>query len=219
MIEFNHVTKIYHMGKTKFKALKGISFKIEKGELVAIIGPSGSGKSTTMNILGLLDKPTTGQYLLEGKETANLSSNELARLRNQKIGFVFQAFFLLPKLTALQNVGLPLFYAHEKRKIIKQCAMEMLEKMDMEKFASHKPNELSGGQKQRVAIARALVSKPELILADEPTGALDSKTGKQVLDLMVHQAEGTTIIIITHDPEIAKRVPRIIQIYDGMIKE
>lgn len=217
MIEIENVTKTYYTGSVAYQALKGVNFSVAAGEVVAIIGPSGCGKSTTMNILGLLDKPTTGRYLLNGKETMHLLGNQLAELRNREIGFIFQAFFLLPRLTALQNVGLPLFYARENPSVIKKRSMEMLEKVGMANFALHKPNELSGGQKQRVAIARALVTQPRIILADEPTGALDTKTSHKVLDLMIHQAQGTTVIIITHDPEIASHCPRVIEMRDGHV--
>lgn len=217
MIELDKVTKVYQMGKLTYQALKGVSFRIERGELVAIIGPSGSGKTTTMNMLGLLDNPSTGHYLLGGKDTTLLSANELADMRNRKIGFVFQFFFLLPRLTALQNVGLPLFYSRQKAEYIKEKSLEMLKRVGMIDFAHHKPNELSGGQKQRVAIARALVNEPEIILADEPTGSLDSKATQEILDLLTHQLKGTTVIIITHDPNVAKQCPRVLEIYDGVI--
>jgi putative ABC transport system ATP-binding protein len=218
MIELEDVTKTYYMAETRYEALKGISFKIGTGELLAIMGPSGSGKTTLMNILGLMDKPTEGHYRLDGIETKLLSNNELAQLRNQKIGFVFQYFFLLPRLSALQNVGLPLLYAGEKRKNIRTRALEMLKKVEMERYAEHNPNELSGGQRQRVAIARALICRPHMILADEPTGALDTKTTDIVMDLLVHQAKETTVIIVTHNPDVAKYCPRIIEIRDGLIK-
>lgn len=219
MIEFKNVTKTYLMGKTKFEALRGLDFKIETGELVAIVGPSGSGKSTTMQILGLLDKPTTGVYLLDGEDTSHLTRNEQAYLRNRMIGFIFQSFFLLPKLTAIQNVGLPLFYAGVNSREIKQRAQAILDRVEMLPFADHKPNELSGGQKQRVAIARALIGTPKILLADEPTGALDTATSEVVLDLMIHQAKGTTVVIITHDKDVAAQCPRIIEIRDGLIQE
>ena len=219
MIDLEHVTKTYQMGTNTYEALRGIDLHVGRGDLAAIIGSSGSGKSTTMNILGLLDKPTSGRYVLAGEDTSHLSSNQLAHLRNRKIGFIFQSFFLLPRLSALHNVGLPMEYANWPAKKIRQRALEMLERVDMKQFAHHKPNELSGGQKQRVAIARALVLEPEIILADEPTGALDSKTSDDVLQLLINQAEGTTVIIITHDPEVAAACPRVIKIYDGLIKE
>lgn len=219
VIVFDNVTKTYTMGPNSFQALKGVSFQIEKGELVAIIGASGSGKTTTMNILGLLDKSTSGRYLLEGEDPKNHTLDELAMLRNKKIGFVFQAFFLLPRLNALQNVGLPLQYGHTTPEEIYKRSMAMLEKVGMAKFAMHRSNELSGGQKQRVAIARALVGQPPILLADEPTGALDSATTDVILNLMfeLHREYGSTVIIITHNPEVAQRCPRIIEIRDGLI--
>ena len=219
LIKFDNITKTYQTGKNEFTALKGITFTIDTGEHVAIIGPSGSGKSTTMHIIGLLDRLTTGHYYFNGKETIELSYNELAALRNRTIGFVFQSFFLLPKLTALQNVGLPLFYRNVSKKESKERCMDILEKVGMADYATHRPYELSGGQQQRVAIARALVGEPKIILADEPTGALDSKTSDVIMELLLHQAKGTTVIIITHDPEVAKECRRVIKIYDGMIKE
>jgi len=217
MIKLENVTKTYIMGANEFQALKGISFDIKQGEVVAIMGPSGCGKTTTMNILGLLDHPTSGHYYLEGEESTHLSKNELAYVRNKKIGFVFQSFFLLPKLNAMQNVGLPLFYANVDPKVIREKSMRMLEKVEVAEYARHKPNELSGGQQQRVAIARALVQEPSIILADEPTGALDSKTSELILKLLlVHRGE-TTVLIITHDEEVANQCPRIITIRDGLV--
>lgn len=217
MIKFENVTKVYHTGETSFEALKGVSFHIHKGEHIAIAGPSGSGKSTIMNILGLLDKPTEGHYTLAGEDTLKLTSNEQAYWRNRKIGFVFQAFFLLPRLTALQNVMIPLQYSAEKPPNMRERAMAMLDRMEIAQFYNHKPHELSGGQKQRVAIARALVTQPEIILADEPTGALDTHTSEVVMQLMLHQGKGTTIVIITHDHEVADRCERKIQVRDGLI--
>jgi len=218
MIEFKDVRKHYRMGDSTYEALKGVSFRIEAGEVVAIIGPSGSGKTTTMNIIGLLDHPSSGQYLLNNQETANFSRTELASLRNRTIGFIFQSFFLLPRLTAWQNVGLPLFYRGENAGTIRSESLVMLEKVGMAQYARHRPTELSGGQQQRVAIARALVGKPDIILADEPTGALDSVTSQKVLDLLLHQAKGTTVVMITHDPDVAKQCERIFEIHDGLIQ-
>ncbi len=219
MIEFKDVTKTYLMGANKYEALKGVSFNISKGELVAIIGPSGSGKTTTMNLIGLLDKPSTGEYVLGGEPTSHLTPNEQAKVRNRKIGFIFQQFFLLPRLNAVQNVGLPLYYARETNmNVVKKKCMSLLDKVGMAKYASHRPTELSGGQQQRVAIARALINEPEIILADEPTGALDSKTSHEVMELLIHQAEGTTVIIVTHDPEVAAQCERVIEVRDGLIE-
>lgn len=210
------------MASETYTALKGINLSIERGELVTIIGSSGSGKTTTMNILGLLDRPSSGKYYLEGEDTSTLSLDEVADLRNEKIGFIFQSFFLLPRLTALQNVMLPLSYRRhhpsgEKRD--KNRALTMLGKVGMSNHINHKPNELSGGQQQRVAIARALVGTPSIILADEPTGALDSKNSHDVLQLLkeLNKTEGATIIIITHDPDVANQSERIIKIADGKI--
>lgn len=219
MIELRNVTKTYRMGKNEYQALKGITVRIEKGELVAIMGPSGSGKTSTMNIIGLLDHPTEGQYFFEGQDTAQFSGDALARLRNRSIGFIFQSFFLLPKLTALQNVGLPLYYSNVDKTTIKERAMAMLERVGMADHATHRPSELSGGQQQRVAIARALVGEPKFILADEPTGALDSKTSDRVMEMLVHAATGTTVVVITHDPNVASQCRRVIQIHDGLIQE
>ncbi|MBS0351109.1 MAG: ABC transporter ATP-binding protein [Proteobacteria bacterium] len=210
------------MAKEQYTALKGISFSVNRGEMATIIGASGSGKTTTMNILGLLDHPTTGNYFLDGINTSSLTPDQLADYRNLKIGFIFQSFFLLPRLTALQNVMLPLTYRrnhsdddHDDKK----KARAMLAKVGMIKYVTHKPFELSGGQQQRVAIARALVGTPSIILADEPTGALDAKNSQDVLELLkdLNQTEGATIVIITHDPEVAQKSQRIIKIYDGRI--
>ena len=222
LIELQQVTKTYLMASETYTALKGINLTIDRGELATIIGSSGSGKTTTMNILGLLDRPTSGKYYLEGFDTSTLSLNDVADLRNGKIGFIFQSFFLLPRLTALQNVMLPLSYRRRQtaaEKLDKNRALTMLEKVGMANYINHKPNELSGGQQQRVAIARALVGKPSIILADEPTGALDTKNSHDVLQLLkeLNKTEGATIIIITHDLEVANQSERIIKISDGKI--
>jgi putative ABC transport system ATP-binding protein len=212
------------MGKESYVALKGINLTITRSDLVTIIGSSGSGKTTTMNILGLLDRPSTGRYFLGGIDTSTIALDQLADLRNEKIGFIFQSFFLLPRLTALQNVMLPLSYRRnhppdDHRD--KNRARAMLARVGMSKHITHRPFELSGGQQQRVAIARALVGDPSIVLADEPTGALDAKNSHDVLELLkeLNQTEGATIIIITHDPEVAKKSNRVIKIYDGLIKE
>ncbi len=219
MIKLENVTKQYRMGKHTFDALKGINLTIEAGEMIAIVGPSGCGKTSTMNILGLLDRPTSGHYHLAGEEVSNLSGPQCAKLRNQRIGFVFQSFFLLARLNASQNAGLPLFYRGLNSKTINQRAQAMLAKVGLAEFALHRPSELSGGQKQRVAIARALVGEPDIILADEPTGALDTKTSKSVLDLLIrlNKEEGSTIIIVTHDLEVAKQCQRLVKVQDGLI--
>ncbi|MDP1574172.1 MAG: ABC transporter ATP-binding protein [Coxiellaceae bacterium] len=224
MIKFDNVKKIYRMGDTVFEALKGISFTIEQGDLVSIVGPSGSGKSTTMNILGLLDKPTSGKYFLDGIDTSAFSGDKLSALRNRRLGFIFQQFFLLPKLTAIDNVMLPLGYRHDEKyhsHEMEAMAMAMLEKVNMAKFAHHKPTELSGGQQQRVAIARALIGKPSIILADEPTGALDTTTSQQIMELLIEEMEAskTTVVIITHSLDIAKQCRRAIHVRDGLIQE
>lgn len=219
MIKLNKVRKTYHLGEVAQTVLHDVDLHIAAGELVAIMGPSGSGKSTLMNIIGLLDRPTKGHYQLLEQDTAALDDNAMASLRNKTIGFVFQQFFLLPRLTALDNTALPLLYSDSQESELQPRAMAMLAKMGMEKHSHHKPNELSGGQQQRVAIARALVNEPKLILADEPTGALDSKTGQEVIDLFLrlNQEEKTTVIIITHDPNVAAQCRRTITIADGII--
>ena len=213
IIRMENVTKLYEMGESVVHALRGISFSIDQGEFVSIMGPSGSGKSTCMNMIGCLDRPTSGILEIGGKETAKMTEKELAVLRNKTIGFVFQQYHLLPNMTVLENVMLPLRYQGVER------TKEALELVDMGDRLSHGPNELSGGQKQRVAIARAMVTKPHIILADEPTGALDSKTGAQVLSLFKKINEsGTTIVIVTHDPGIGASTDRCIKLFDGNIQ-
>lgn len=217
VINMSNINKIYSMGSSEFKALDNINLSINKGEYVAIVGPSGAGKSTLMNIIGCLDTPSGGEYILDGLDT-KCSDSKLAEIRNKKIGFIFQNYNLLPKLNVLENVELPLLYLGMSNSEIKERALAALKKVGLETHLKHKPNELSGGQKQRVAIARALVTEPQIILADEPTGALDSKTGREVLNMMEDlNKEGNTIIIITHDKEIAAEAKRMITVRDGII--
>ena len=219
MIKIENVIKTYDMGENSVKALQGVSFTINQGEFVSIMGPSGSGKSTCMNMIGCLDRPSSGLVEINGKETAKMSEKELAELRNKTIGFVFQQYHLLPSMTVLENVMLPLRYQGIEKHLRKEMAIKALEKVGLQNRKFHRPHELSGGQKQRVAIARAMVTNPKIILADEPTGALDSETGKQVLDMFRQiNATGTTIILVTHDPEIGASTNRCIKIFDGKIK-
>ena len=218
LIELKGINKTYKNGDQELRVLKDIDLEVEEGEFVAIMGPSGSGKSTLMNVIGLLDRPTSGDYFLEGQEVGNLSEKKLARVRNEQIGFVFQQFFLLSKLNAFQNVELPLIYAGVHPAKRKELAEQYLEKVELHSRMHHSPSELSGGQKQRVAIARALVNQPAIVLADEPTGALDTKTGEQIMDLLTTlNQEGKTIIMVTHEPEIAAFAKRRIVIRDGEI--
>lgn len=218
LIELKGINKSYKNGDQELRVLKDINLEVEEGEFVAIMGPSGSGKSTLMNVIGLLDRPTSGEYFLEGQEVGNLSEKKLARVRNEQIGFVFQQFFLLSKLNAFQNVELPLIYAGVHPAKRKEIAEQYLEKVELGSRMHHLPSELSGGQKQRVAIARALVNQPAIVLADEPTGALDTKTGEQIMDLLTKlNREGKTIIMVTHEPEIAAFANRRIVIRDGVI--
>jgi len=220
IVEMTKLTKTFGKGSSTIKALDGVDLKIKTGDFIAIIGPSGSGKSTLMNMIGCLDKPTSGSIKIMGKDLNVLNDNQTTKLRNRTIGFVFQSFFLLPKTTALDNVATPLYYRGTPAKEARKKAMEILGKLDLSDRYSHLPTELSGGQQQRVAIARALVTEPNLILADEPTGALDSKNGQQVLDLLTKlNNEGKTIVLITHDKEIANRAKKIIRIKDGKITE
>lgn len=216
VLELRGVTKHYRMGMETVRALDGINLVIRQGEFVAIMGPSGSGKSTLLNILGCMDLPSSGHYLLAGHDVGAMSQSALAAARGQRIGFVFQTFELLARATALKNVQLPLVYSRGKNR--RQRAYEALERVGLTNRAHHRPNELSGGQRQRVAIARALVQKPDIILADEPTGNLDSRTGEEILSLFEQlNAEGQTIVIVTHDPKIGQRCGRLVRIADGRI--
>jgi putative ABC transport system ATP-binding protein len=218
LIKLDNIVKKYSIGETEVTVLHGISLDIYRGEMLAIMGASGSGKSTTMNIIGLLDKPSSGRYLLDGKDVSILTDEQMAEIRNTSIGFVFQQFFLLPRLTAEQNIALPLSYCNLAKHEIKHRVKAMLKRVGMSDRAMHRPNELSGGQQQRIAIARALVTNPKVILADEPTGALDSKTSMDVMSLLhdLNQNENRTIIIVTHDDEVASQCQRNVLISDGM---
>lgn len=220
LISISNGWKIYNKGPQEVTALREIDLKIKKGEYIAITGPSGSGKSTLLHILGCLDIPTKGEYRFDEKRVDGLSEREIAGIRNKRIGFVFQFFNLLPRINILQNVGVPLFYAGEKKDKREKWAYEALKKVDMEHRALHSPNELSGGEKQRAAIARAIVNDPDIILADEPTGNLDTKTGLNILNLFGYlNEEGRTVIIVSHDLRIAKRAKRVISLQDGMIEK
>jgi putative ABC transport system ATP-binding protein len=220
LIDTQDLWKTYVMGSEEIHALRGVSIGIERGEYVAIMGPSGSGKSTLMNLIGCLDTPSKGSYLLNGKQVGQMNDNELARIRNEEIGFVFQTFNLLPRASALQNVELPLVYAGVQGKDRTQRAKAALDKVELSSRMSHRPNELSGGQRQRVAIARALVNNPSILLADEPTGNLDSKTGSEIMALFarLHQA-GNTIVLVTHEADIAAFAHRTIHLRDGKIEK
>lgn len=220
LIKLQNINKSYKNGDQELRVLKDVSLEVEEGEFVAIMGPSGSGKSTLMNIIGLLDRSSSGEYYLEDTEVSQLSEKKLAVVRNDQIGFVFQQFFLLSKLNALQNVELPLIYAGVPSGKRKELSKQYLEKVELGERMHHLPSELSGGQKQRVAIARALVNSPAIILADEPTGALDTKTGDQIMSLLTElNREGKTIIMVTHEPEIADYATRKIVLRDGVITE
>ena len=219
LIETRDLWKTYVMGDEEIHALKGVSIAIERGEYVAIMGPSGSGKSTLMNLIGCLDTPSKGTYLLNNKEVSQMNDNELARIRNEEIGFVFQTFNLLPRATALHNVELPLVYAGMGKKERIEQAKAAIEKVELTHRMTHRPNELSGGQRQRVAIARALVNNPSILLADEPTGNLDSKTGVEIMALFARLHEGgNTIIVVTHEADIAAYAHRVIAIRDGQVE-
>jgi len=218
MIRLEGITKVYRMGKLEVPALMGVSLTVEAHEFVAIMGPSGSGKSTLMNIIGCLDRLTSGRYILDGIDVSGMTDNELAEVRNEKIGFVFQTFNLLPRMTALRNVELPLIYDGIGKRERRERAMEALRVVGLENRASHRPNELSGGQRQRVAIARALINRPAILLADEPTGNLDSRTGNEIMATFGELNErGSTIILVTHEPDIAACAKRVVAIRDGLV--
>jgi putative ABC transport system ATP-binding protein len=220
LIETRDLWKTYVMGDEEIHALRGLSINIDKGEYVAIMGPSGSGKSTLMNLIGCLDTPSKGSYLLNGKEVAAMNDDDLARIRNEEIGFVFQTFNLLPRATALHNVELPLVYAGVSGKERQTRAMQALEKVELTSRSTHRPNELSGGQRQRVAIARALVNNPSILLADEPTGNLDSKTGEEIMAVFSRlHGGGNTIILVTHEADIAAHAHRVIYVRDGQVEK
>ena len=220
LIETRDLWKTYRMGSEEIHALQGVSMQIERGEYVAIMGPSGSGKSTLMNLIGCLDTPTRGSYLLNGQQVRELEDDELARIRNEEIGFVFQTFNLLPRATALHNVELPLVYAGVSGPDRRARALDALARVELSDRVTHKPNELSGGQRQRVAVARALVNNPSILLADEPTGNLDSKTGLEILTLFERlHATGNTIVLITHEPDVAEYAHRAIHLRDGQVAQ
>jgi len=218
VIEIRNIIRDFPLGQETVHVLKGIDLDIERGDYIAIMGPSGSGKSTLMNLLGCLDTPTSGSYILNGKDVSKMSDDELAEIRNNEIGFVFQTFNLLPRTTALENVALPMIYAGISKKERTERAEEVLEDVGLADRMDHKPNQLSGGQRQRVAVGRALVNKPSIILADEPTGNLDSKTSKEIMDLLdeIHR-NGNTVIVVTHEEDIAARAHRVIRLIDGMV--
>lgn len=219
IIHLEEIRKSYFMGRQEIRVLKGINLDIQKNEYVALMGPSGSGKSTLMNILGCLDTPTAGSYILNGQDVSKMPDDSLAEVRNNEIGFVFQQFNLLPRLTALENVALPLVYAGIPKKQRTEMAMDVIKKVGLEDRSHHKPNELSGGQNQRVAIARALVNSPSLILADEPTGNLDTKTSIEIMEIFGKiQASGNTVVLVTHEEDIANHAHRIVRLRDGVIE-
>ncbi len=221
VVDGKDLTKVFTMGDVEVHALRGLSLQIARGEVVSIMGPSGSGKSTLMNILGCLDRPTDGDYCLDNECISDLSDDQLADIRNRKVGFVFQSFNLLPRATALANVELPLRYARHNGKNRRKRAKAALESVGLGDRMTHRPNELSGGQQQRVAIARALINEPSIVMADEPTGNLDTKSGDEIMEVLLNlnREQGTTLIIVTHDPEIAEQTERIIHIRDGVVEK
>ncbi len=221
VVEARDLKKVYQMGEVEVQALRGVSLQINRGEVVAIVGPSGSGKSTLMNILGCLDRPTEGEYYLDGKDVAQLDDNSLATVRNRKVGFIFQSFNLLPRASAQSNVEMPMRYAAVSAGERRQRARAALEAVGLGERMHHRPYELSGGQQQRVAIARALVNEPSIVMADEPTGNLDSRSGAEILELLMQMnaERGVTLIIVTHDPELARKTQRVITIRDGQVAQ
>ncbi|MBI9043887.1 MAG: ABC transporter ATP-binding protein [Anaerolineaceae bacterium] len=221
VIKTEDLKKMYQMGAIEVHALAGISIDIFPGEILSIMGPSGSGKSTLMNMLGCLDRPTSGEYFLDGERVSEMTDDQLASIRNRKVGFVFQSFNLLPRSTALANVELPMRYSGARNNNRKEKAKSALEKVGLGDRIHHKPSELSGGQQQRVAVARALINDPAILMADEPTGNLDSKSGREIMDLLtsLNQDLGTTVIIVTHDPKIAEQTNRVIMLEDGLVVE
>lgn len=221
VVEAKDLTKVYQMGEVQVHALRGLSLKVKPGEVISIMGPSGSGKSTLMNMLGCLDIPTSGEYLLDGENISDMNDNQLAGIRNRKVGFVFQSFNLLPRSTALTNVELPLRYSARNGKDRRKTALAALEAVGLADRVNHRPNELSGGEQQRVALARAIVNNPSIIMADEPTGNLDTTSGDEIMTLLLNlnKERGATLIIVTHDPEIAEQTERVVQILDGVVVE